>query len=361
MTLKTHTTALMSACRLPEPASDAPEWVHILPKGTVGTGDERGPYHYDPQKVIAASFATAERLPIDENHSTDLAAPRGEPAPAHGWIVEMEERDDGIWGKVEWTKTGHHLVAGRAYRGLSPVILHDSNKVIHSILRASLVNKPNLRGLTALHQQQENQMDWMKFLASLLGLGEDATEDQIKAAAKAKLSAKPDGKGGKDDKKSKAMQSQLTEIGVALGLDEGADVADIVAAAKSVTGKPAEIKALQSEIGTLTKQLNAIIDRTARDKAAAFVDAAISEGRVGVKPLRDHYISMHMEDAERVEKEIGAMPVLNGSSGMVVPPKPKDGKIALNAEQVKIAAQLGIDPDDYAKTLAEELATEEAM
>lgn len=357
----------MSACSLPDTAdaTDVPEWVHILPKGTVGTGDARGPYRYDAQKVIAASFATAPRLPIDENHSTDLAAPRGEPAPAHGWIVEMQAREDGIWGKVEWTKSGHQLVGDRAYRGLSPVILHDSNNVIRSILRVSLVNKPNLRGLTALHQQQENQMDWMKFLTGLLGLEADATEDQVKAAVKTKLSAKGSDADGDKGKDAKALQSQIGEIGVALGVDADADIDAILDAAKAKSengsAAPEEIVALQSEISDLTKQLNAISETTARDKATAFVDAAIAEGRVGVKPLRDHYIAMHMEDADRVQKEIGAMPVLNGTTTMIVPPETTDGKIALNAEQTKIAVQLGIDPEDYAKTLAEERAAEEAL
>ncbi len=351
----------MSALDLPESASDAPEWVHLLPKGVLATGDGRGPYHCnDAQKVIEASFAQNDRLPIDENHATDLAAPRGEPAPAHGWITEMAERTDGIWGKVEWTKSGHDLVSGRAYRGLSPVIQYDGNKQVLGILRASLVNKPNLRGLTALHQQQDNQMDWMKFLASLLGLGEDATEDQIKVAAKAKLSAKKEKAGKEADKKSEALQSQISEIGIALGLPDGADAADIAKAAKAAKGgsaQPEAITALQAEISGLTKQLNAVTEATSREKATAFVDAAISEGRVGVKPLRDHYISMHMEDASRVEKEIGAMPVLNGASGMAVLPQPKDGEIALNAEQSAVAEKLGVDPEKYAETLK----TEEAL
>ncbi len=360
-----HTTALMSTQTFSAESGEetAPEWVHLLPAvGADGieTGDARGPYSIpNIEAMITASMLDAKRLPIDENHATDLAAPKGLPSPARGWIVELQSRDDGIWGRVEWTDTGKELVSSHAYRGISPVIVHDEDDRILRILRASLVNKPNLRGLTALHQQQGNQMDWMKFLAGLLGLGDDATEDQIKSALKSKLTAKAD--GGDKGKEAKALQSQMSEIGVALGVDADADVTAILDAAKSTGAKPAEIVALQSEISGLTTKLNVLTENTSRDKATTFVDGAISEGRVGVKPLRDHYISMHMEDADRVEKEVGAMPVLNGKTTMITPPEIKDGKIALNAEQSEVARQLGIDPEDYAKTLADERANEEAL
>ena len=347
-----HLTALMASQDLPAVATGqaAPDWVHLLPApadGKIGTTDARGPYLInDATALIAASFAEADRLPIDENHSTDLAAPRGEPAPARGWIVGMEARADGIWGQVEWNAAGSRLIKGKAYRALSPVILHDKAKVIHSILRASLVNRPNIRGLTALNQQETN-MTFMQKLAEKLGLGADASEEAILAAI-----------GGKAS--DTAMQSALTEIGVALGVQQGAEVAAIVTAAKSNKAAPAAIVALQSEIATLTTQLNAVTEAQARHAAETYIDGEIKKGRVSVKPLRDHYIAMHMVDAARVEKEIGAMPVLSRSGTGIVPPAPKDGEVSLNAEQTAAAAALGIDPKTYAATLKSERGQEEA-
>lgn len=126
------------------------------PAGEIRTGDGRGPYRVrDAQALIAA--AQGERLPIDENHATDLAAPNGLPASVRGWIVEMQARSDSIWGRVELTEEGRGLVAQRAYRGISPVIAHRKNGELTAILRASHVNRPNLRGLTTLHQ--DNAME----------------------------------------------------------------------------------------------------------------------------------------------------------------------------------------------------------
>ena len=117
--------ALCAAVALPEDTEAAPEWVHLLPAGEIQTGDGRGPYRVaDAVALLAASLTEDDRLPIDENHATDLAAPEGRPAPARGWIVELQARADGIWGRVEWTREGKRLVLGRAYRGISPVIRH---------------------------------------------------------------------------------------------------------------------------------------------------------------------------------------------------------------------------------------------
>lgn len=206
-------TALMASQSLPSLAAGQaePYWVHLLPAtGRIETVDGRGPYRVsDPAALIAASFSAGAELPVDENHSTDLAAPVGNPSPARGWIKAMEARADGIWGRVEWNAAGSDLVTGKAYRAISPVILHDAGKTIHSILRASLVNRPNIRGLTALHQQQDIDMSFMQKVAAKLGLPEDATEEAILAA----IGGKGEAKGG-----DAALQSALTEVGVALGV-----------------------------------------------------------------------------------------------------------------------------------------------
>jgi hypothetical protein len=129
----------------------APQWIHLLPAGTIRTADKRGPYVVKSMHAIASKLAPGDKLPIDECHSTDLAVPNGGSAPARGWIIALEARADGLWGKVDWTPSGRELVADRAYRGISPVILHDKSGNVLAILRASLTNTPNLQGLVTLH------------------------------------------------------------------------------------------------------------------------------------------------------------------------------------------------------------------
>ncbi|QRY97257.1 hypothetical protein JT366_08575 [Sphingomonas paucimobilis] len=116
--------ALCAALNIDATEGKVPEWVHLLPAGPVRTADGRGPYRVnDIHSIVSASMAGG-KLVLDECHATDLAAPRGESAPARGWIVELQARADGVWGKVDWTPEGarlsglsRHLARHRAPQG----------------------------------------------------------------------------------------------------------------------------------------------------------------------------------------------------------------------------------------------------
>ena len=326
--------ALLTAIPLPgsgsgagaEAAQGAPDWVQLLPAGTITTVDGRGPYTVrDPAGLAKDSLAAfAGRLPIDENHATDLAAPQGGPSPARGWIVELAARADGIWGRVEWTETGLKLLADKAYRFLSPVIRFRPDGAILQILRAALTNRPNLRGMAALNS--ETTMDVQKLRAAL-GLKDDAEEAAIVAAVTSL-------------KTSVAAQAAgLAPIAKAAGLKEDAAAPAILAAVTTLAeaGKAGEdgakITALQAELTATATELKTLRDGVARDKATAAVD-----------------------------KELAGLPSLTRPSGATVTPpeRDKDGKIALNAEQRQTCKVLGIAEDAYQKTLAAEAAAAEA-
>lgn len=349
---RTPNLALLQAVTLP--GDPVAEWVHLLPAGAITTMDGRGPYRVpDAAALITQSLHQGAKLPIDENHAIDLAAPRGEASPARGYIVELQARSDGIWGRVEWTESGKALMADRAYLGLSPAILHDAKGQVLRILRASLVNRPNLRGLTALHQ--EDPMSLLQRLAALLGLEATTTEDALIERVTSLHQEAP---------QATALQSQLAEIGTALGVPENTNAAAILTAARgrSRSDERTVVVALQAELATVTDQLNTLRDGAARSRAESFVDGEIKRGRVGVKPLREHYIAMHMADAARVEKELGALPILGASGTLSAPPtKIAEGEIALNAEQLAAARVLNIDPKSYAATLKAERTNEEAL
>lgn len=348
--------ALCSALAIaPADGEAVPEWLHLLPAGDVRTQDKRGPYRVkDVKALMAASLPAGEKLVLDENHSTDLSAPKGGEAPARGWIVELQARADGIWGKVEWTPRGRELVANREYRGISPVIAHLKDKTIVAIRRASLVNQPNLEGLVALHQE-ENGMDWKKKLVEALGLAEDADDDAIAAAMKKALG------GRSEEEVATATQAALTPIASALGLGADADGDAIVAgiAGLKEAKKPDSdvVTALQSELTETAEKLNALEEKTVRKEAEAFVDGAIAEGRVGVKAMRDEYISMHMENAVRTEKLVNAKPKVGGSlrRGNPAPNRSAD----LDAADRTVIALMGVDPEEFKKVRQAELGAEE--
>jgi phage I-like protein len=340
-----HSATLDALPFAPVPAGgEVPLWVQLVPTdagGTVATVDGRGPYRVeDAAAVIHASFRARPKLAIDENHATDLAAPQGGPSPARGWIVELQARDDGLWGRVDWNASGRALVADRAYLGLSPAILHDEAGRIRSILGASLVNRPNLRGIAALHSDQGQDMkDWEK-VAEALGLAATATPDE----ALAKVT---------ELKGATALHGTLGEIGTALGV-EGADPAAIVAAAKLARAGTADVTALQSELATLRTQVSALEGARARAASEAYIDAEMAKGRVGLNATtRDDLVALHMTQSDAAKRLIEAMPLVGPGAG--TPPRQKapgpDGTVALNAEQQAAIAALAVDPAKYRDTL----------
>ena len=360
---------------------EPPEWVMLLSVGPSGgslaTKDGRGPWRVtDAVKLCSISMPEGMRLPIDENHSTDLAAPNGGPSPARGWAVELQSRQDGIYGRVEWTEAGKALLKDRSYRFISPVFKHSPAGVVTGLLRASLTNTPNLRDMPALNSQ-ENEMDLLAQLRKLLGLPDDADEaaviakitDLNKEAVATNSALKPiaTAMGLKDNADATAILSAVTtmksgtalqSIAKAAGLKGDEDATTIAAAVTQLAaGDGGAVVALQSEVKSLGERLNAALNVSAKDRATTYIDAEIAKGRVGVKPLRDKYVAMHMANPEQVVELINAMPII-GSSGTLLTPPPanKDGNTALNSEQSSIAKMLGIKPEAYAKTLADEQA-----
>jgi phage I-like protein len=366
-------TEITLCAALPLPAADAggaiqaPKFIHLVPAGEIRTADGRGPYRMTDAAKVAASFVPGDRLPIDENHATDYAAPKGGPSPARGWIVGLQARQDGLWGEVEWTSDGRKLVEDRAYRQISPAIVHLKSGDVVGIARASLVNAANFLGLTTLHSQQGQSMDLTKELRKALGLPENAGDDAILAAVNgqaARLSthaamAKALGVAetadtaialqGVQAATTKAFKAALAPINKALGLAEDAEAAVALQTVQALKDPAHNVPAAQ--VVALQSQLTALTQSVAKERAEAFVDAAIAAGKVGIKPLRDHYVARHMADPAGVEKEIGAMVSLQGARQT---PQLKEGGTVLEEADLRIIAMMGIDPKAYAAARAAE-------
>lgn len=184
----------LALCFMSLPA-EVPEWIELIPAAAVAGADGRAWTNDTPDAFVALS-TQLKRIPagwcIDFDHQLQLAAgvdKVGGTAPAAGWITELQVRDGAIWGRVEWTDIGGEAVSKKRYRGISPVFAFDKNtKRVLGLVSAALTNNPNLN-LVALNAartpaSQEKSMNW---IAKLLGLKDDATEDEIKTALNAVL------------------------------------------------------------------------------------------------------------------------------------------------------------------------------
>ena len=320
---------------LPDSA-EVPEWLHLVPAGTVRGVDGRGPYTLaNAAAVIAASMASG-KIAIDENHAIDVTRTTGGACPARGWIDRMEDRPDGIWGHVEWTPPGRQLMEDRAYRGISPVMQHTAAGVISRVMRAGLSNAPNLTQLTTLHTQQDTSMD-IATLRTALGLPETADETAILDRVRENATT------------ASAHSQAITAIAAAAGVT-ATDKDGLVTALQTQRAGSGD---LVGKITTLQTELGTLQGERAREKATAFVDGAIKAGKP-IAPLRDHYITRHTQDAASVELEIGKLASIN--AGGITPAQQQsqhaaegDGMAELTGDDMTVAKKMDLDPKAMAK------------
>lgn len=358
-------TTLVSSLHFQIPAGAVPEWVHLTPVGTFSGADGRGPFTIEDAEDVIRNSMAAGRLAIDENHAIDVAGPKGQPSPARGWIVAMEARQDGIWGRVEWTSAGSALMQDKAYRGISPVIVaRKAGGAVVKLLRAALTNDPNLT-LTTLHNRSDS-MDFLSRLRQALGLAADAAEDAVLTSVSAHaLAGATLGKVADAIGLAGTVKPDDLVAGVVLKAADASKLAAISAHCKA-SGldleklTPYELQTqlmarssgddaqLRQTVVSLQSQLTTLQQAGAQEKAVAFVDGAIAAGKP-IRPLRDHYVARHQKDAAGVETEINAMVSIN-AGGVVRPPRAEGG--ALDAEDLAVVEAMGLDPKKFAETKA---------
>ncbi len=330
--------------------SGAPEWVHLLPAGQFSGRDGRGPYRVDdPQKVVRASmeYAAGADMVIDYDHGTNYSP--GTDNDAAGWIKELEARDDGIWGRVEWTKAAAGKIAAKERRYVSPVFMHAKDGRVAYITHAGLVNNPNLL-LTALNSAttqpptkgDEAPMD-LKELAKAMGLPEDSTLEQITAhAAKMKKSA---------DEAAAAHAAQIAEIGKAVGADEGTDADGLITAINSLRQEQAQEPdpskfVPMAEYQKLATSVHSLQAGEKQRQAEAFVAAHAKK----VSPaMKDHIMSLHQSDPKAAKALVEAMPILVHDGQVPDGEPPGEDGVRQSAHSSRVAAMFGNSDDDLKK------------
>ena len=242
----------------------------------------------------------------------------------------------------------------REYRYLSPVITvrKADNKAtgLHSI---ALTNTPAIEHMEAIVNSldyeeggQNTMNEFMKKLAALLGLGEDATEEQVTEALKAcleenkslKESAAEAGKQQPPEDDKVVANKEVCEL---LGLKAGAATADVAAAIMALKG---------GNIGgvNLVEQVKSLEAKLADRDAEEAVELALKAGKItpAQRDWAKGYALKSLDDFRGfVEKAPQVVPMgdVGGSSSL-----------ALKADEVDeatllVCKQLGISPEDVKK------------
>ena len=327
-------------------SSAPPQWVMLIPAGEFSGRDGRGPFRLaNAARVIAATEALglSAGVPIDYDHATDFAAPKGRPAPAAGWIRELRERDGALWGRVEWTPHGAKAITSREYRYISPVFLYSPDGGVTRLLRAGLTNNPNLY-LTAIsaraaevvvpHSEGDEAMDTLlQQLCEMLGLDDDTSPEDALAAVRALR----DASGDDDDEDDGRDDDDCADDDALDAMQAGVDPARYVAVAQ-----------FQRVLG----ELNQMRAERASERAERAVDDAIKAGKL-IPAQRQWAVSYCQADFKGFVAFAARQPTAFGAgfesaaAAFAIPPPALAATAALTATETAICAQLGLSPDDY--------------
>ncbi len=103
-------------------------------------------------RVIATFKQRANPPVVDYEHQTLNKEKNGQPAPAAGWITDIQWREgSGLWADVELTERAADLVRADEYRYVSPVFRFDAKTGdVLSVEMAAITNNPAIDGMEPL-------------------------------------------------------------------------------------------------------------------------------------------------------------------------------------------------------------------
>lgn len=249
----------------------AAEWVRIVPIGAFPRHHD-GPHEVTAEHVaqMAANFArSTTELLIDRDHESLFGSTR-----AAGWSDAVEAREDGLYMRYPaFTTSAQAEIDEREFRYFSPVYVlssHDKqgNEVGARLLSVAITSMPYFdegeidpignRAGTGAPPTDTNPQPFMEReeIIQLLGLAEDATDEQIKEALKAKAQPEPEQPAPAANSKPKA----------------------------NAAAEDDPIAALSAQVAELTQKLaareTAETEADSKAKAETLVNSAIADGKL---------------------------------------------------------------------------------
>lgn len=344
--------------------------LHLIPagefRGRDGRPKDAPAWRVDADiaaRLIERAANRQARIVVDYEHQTLHAAKNGQPAPAAAWLdgASLEWRDgEGLFATgVDWTERAAAMVAANEYRYLSPVFAYDDTGAVLDLLMVGLTNFPNLDGLDEVTlavaangflssnaSMEEPQMDeaLLEQLRWLFNLPVGSTADEISAHME-KLVAQ--------------IKTNNSEVVAANGVDLAALLTEqqvnIAALTAQLAADPdpakyvpvASVQALHGQIAALTAQINT-------DEAGRLIDTATADGRLPpalvtwAKDLGAKNIA-----ALRAYLDV-AVPVVTPGTTQTGGAAPTSAPGELSEVQLAVCRQMGLAPEDYRKTLADQ-------
>ena len=382
LTLARAADALFAACAIEIPAGEPPEWVQLMPAGELHARDGRRWRLEDAAAVLAATqrLAGATDLVFDYEHQTDYSKENGQPAPAAGWIRELQARAGDIWARVEWTERAREMLRKREYRYVSPTFSHTRAGKVIAIHRAALTNAPAL-DLPALAKRHANHDDdpnaggfmheQLKRILAKLGLKPDSEPTTAEAdtamaridpPAPIDMAALATALGLAATAKAADILAAATarggELAAALGLATTATADEVLAAAKAAKASTATTDPTafvpRAEFDRVATRLNTLETTRVDEQATASVDDAIKAGKLA-PAQRDWGLASAKKDLAAFTTYLAGAPVIVTPAATATA-TPGDPKAALTADELAVCRTLGIAEDKFRESRAKDLA-----
>jgi phage I-like protein len=319
-----------------------PEWIRILPRGKVELVDYRDPFEVDEAalaEMVAEFRSRGVDLVIDYEHQSL----QGDRAPAAGWIKELEARDDGLWGRVEWTAQAREYLRQKEYRYFSPVLrLAPESRRPTRLMQVGLTNVPAIKGLKPLvarRQVEPGSAGAGQAQALDLGAGGGA-----QAMERLKRFLGLDPKADLEAVQDKALEL-YQELFAALDLPGEACAGEFRGALQAL--KAGADQALQ-----MREELEILKSRLAEQAAAQVVEEALKAGKV-TPAQRDWACEYFRRDPEGFKTYLAKAPKILPAGTplrLIGEALPEDGGLA--PEELALCHSLNLTPEAYLKAKA---------
>ena len=286
----------------------------------------------------------------------------------------MQARNDGIWGRVEWTRRGARYITEKEYRYMSPVIAvsKKSSRVLE-LLDMALTNTPRINDFPPITNKtggEEVKEFWLKVKA-LLGLADGDGETEALTAIetlvnsvkelKAGLSELVGLDGSKDHTAKDLIQAMkakladddgggdgnavlvLNKVAGLLDLPDGASSAQIEGAIKGLKAGSGQAVDLAKELGDIKAEL-------ALNKATDAVAEGMKAGKLA-PAQKDWALEYAKSNLEGFQAYLKAAPKVV-PVGYNLPPgtRATGGEAGdQSPEQAMMCKQLGLTADDVKK------------
>lgn len=348
------------------PGQAGQDEIQVFPAGQFRASDGR-PQDVDTwrmdgdiaQALIERFNARQRRLVIDYEHQTLAAKANGQPAPASGWMKALEWREGkGVFALVDWTQRAKDHIDAEEYLYISPVFTYDEQGRPQEILHAALTNDPALDNMDAVRlaaasayasdiahggarlspaqSPKEIPMDEvLEALLSLLGLPDDATQDQVLA----KLNEFAD--------QAKQNADQVAALSNEVNKKD-----QEVAALKSNTGTPDPAKYVPvAALSDLQGQIAALSRENRSREVSELVTAALSSGQLA-PALQGWATDLGMKDPQQLKTYLASAPAIAALSSTQTGGRApgvdasRDGS-TLSAAEREVCTRMNLDPTKF--------------